>query len=333
MFSLMKALVAVLGICYALAEDNDHWPRRRDRKIHPQTRGFADADLEGDASMRFMKNEVREEEEKEAHVEKEGGVSENLQGAQPHVEAKDPVVLQHEIERMAERMKRVGIEDGTIEMADQLDDIEVSLENSDPALQSEIVSTREELCAERGFQGHELEECDHFMHQACGPRANSPTRGKAARVPKLKCQHFFIASRRVGTAKAKAAVVAHFDAARDVAIAPAPAASSPNSAPGPATRLFGGKFYRELPDQGFMGELVKHDDKQSLVKDWGKEFGPSSGQREFEAICAEHPHNEWCRIHGYYRVEPKRSGAVPARATLAVAVIFFALHAAVLQEA
>merc|ERR1719310_1054252 len=96
---------------------------------------------------------------------------------------------------MAGRMRQIGVEPDTVEMADQLDDIETSLENSDKDLEPEIVATREELCAERGFQGHELEECDNFMLRACGPSLSSV--GKRRReVPQIKCLHFSIARRR-----------------------------------------------------------------------------------------------------------------------------------------
>merc|ERR1719515_704306 len=124
---------------------------------------------------------------------------------------------------MAERMKRIGVENSTIDMAEQLDDIETSLENSDPTLHSEIVATREELCAERGFEGHQLGECERFMHRACGPGANSVTRGPAARVPKHKCEHFF------GARKGGRAATVRMDARR---VNIAAAALSPAPAPG-----------------------------------------------------------------------------------------------------
>lgn len=232
----------------------------------------------------------------------------------PQVDVKDPAAIQGQIERMVERMKRVGVEDSTIEMADQLDDIETSLENSDPTLHSEIVATREELCAERGFEGHQLGECERFMHRACGPGAHSLTRGPAAQVPQHKCEHFF------GKRKASPAAKVRLDARRanTEAAAPSPA---PGPAPGPL--LFGGKIDRDLPDQGFSGEFGKHEDRKSSIGDWGHEFGISSGHRTARQICAEHPNNEWCRIHGYYHAR-QRSEANPSRAACALVAVLAA---------
>jgi len=285
-FTSMKALVSVMFFWYVQADPHGRWQH------HPRTRGFNKAGPVPEVSSNHIKNAP--------HSEKD-------------VDFKDPVELQKEIERMAERMKHMPVET-SMEIADQLDEIETTLENSnhDKALHSEIVATREELCAERGFQGHQLGECERFMHRACGPDATSATRGPAARVPRHKCEHFYIAGRSGAAANVR------MDARR---VTHAAAAPSPGPSPAPGPQLFGGKFHRELPDQGFSGELGQHEDRKSAIKDWGREFGITSGHKNARAICAEHPNNEWCLIHGYYQNLKSGSRAVPVRATIAAVAI------------
>lgn len=73
-----------------------------------------------------------------------------------------------------------------------------------------------------------------------------------------------------------------------------------------------------------MGESVQHVNMKTAASDWGMEFGPSSGQREFWEICADHPYNEWCRLHGYYRraeEPPRRSGSTSSGVVFTAAVI------------
>lgn len=117
--------------------------------------------------------------------------------------------------------------------------------------------------------------------------------------------------------------------------APAFAPSAPSSFDAPLTSvrrlLFGGKFGRALPEQGYMGDNVQHKDMKTVASDWGQEFGPSSGQREFWEICADHPYNEWCRIHGYYRQAeaPRRLSSGAARKSVvlaAAALVLSSLH-------
>lgn len=295
----MKAIIAAVGLWHGRAELQARSANHADiPRAYPRQRGFADVDPETDASLRFMKNEAKEQEQE--------GDEENVHDDLPHVDTKDPETLQHEIERMAERMKRIGEVGATEKLADELDDIEALLENTDQTLHSEIVATREELCAERGFLGHQLDECDAFMHIACGRKSGAVT------VPRHMCRHFFIAQKRDAAVKTE----------RAVADAPAPSQSgAPGPAPGPF--LFGGKIGRELPDQGFMGELGAHRDRKSKVTNWGAEYGPTSGHRTFHDICADNPNNEWCRIHGFYRRRalPRKSGATSARAGVTAALL------------
>jgi hypothetical protein len=75
------------------------------------------------------------------------------------------------------------------------------------------------------------------------------------------------------------------------------------AAPGPAIT----RPIRGLQSQGFMGDLVEHEDESTMTEDWGKEFGPASGHRDIALICREHKDNEWCLMHGYYDTYTKSS--------------------------
>lgn len=260
--------------------------------------------------MRFMPRVAREQED-----------APRIQAAVPFEEKKDPWVVQKEVERMASRVERLGVSSDTVGMADELDDVEASIAaEAGSRLLGEILKTREELCKERGYQPHEMEECELFMKKACDPNANS-TSSHALRkadqessLSRPECSHFFMAKRTV--------------------IAAAPAAA-PRGAPGPA--VLGGKPEGPLPEQGFNeyanGLKVNHKDGKTFVDDWGKEFGPASGQRAFHEICREHPNNHWCRLHGYShkkkKMMPKVFGAASSRG-LGAMVAALALCAAAL---
>eukprot|EP00747_Dinoflagellata_sp_TGD_P164186 gnl/TRDRNA2_/TRDRNA2_183749_c0_seq1.p1 gnl/TRDRNA2_/TRDRNA2_183749_c0~~gnl/TRDRNA2_/TRDRNA2_183749_c0_seq1.p1 ORF type:complete len:139 (+),score=33.78 gnl/TRDRNA2_/TRDRNA2_183749_c0_seq1:61-477(+) len=82
-----------------------------------------------------------------------------------------------------------------------------------------------------------------------------------------------------------AAEVKHADKAVHlrVAASPAPAtAAAPANAEGPgvsyhperAKVLEGPMKPANLPSQGFEGDKVTHDDKETMIGDWRKEFGP-----------------------------------------------------------
>jgi len=75
-----------------------------------------------------------------------------------------------------------------------------------------------------------------------------------------------------------------------------------------------------LQSQGYSGDWVLHEDGSTMTEDWGKEFGPHSGSRDVKTICAEHPGNEWCDLHGYY---PKERSAASSTCMRAVFVAMF----------
>jgi len=104
----------------------------------------------------------------------------------------------------------------------------------------------------------------------------------------------------------------------DASAAPSPAeaaAPSPGPAPGPGVDYT--MAYRPLQEQGFHGDLVMHEDQETMTGDWGREFGPqSSGHKDLRKICADHPGNEWCLKH----FPPKSSAMTSKIAGAAVAL-------------
>jgi hypothetical protein len=49
-----------------------------------------------------------------------------------------------------------------------------------------------------------------------------------------------------------------------------------------------------LPAHGYWGELVRHQDMESTMDDWGKEFGGGSYSNQWKKLCAKHPDSPWC---------------------------------------
>lgn len=235
--------------------------------------GFADADPSSDESLRMSHKKTlhSKHEHKTLH------------------ESADPASreIQQEVEMMVDRVKKLDNVEVTSAFAEELDGVEASLaaKSGDKNLVREISTVRADLCAQQGFESHEAMDCEDFMSKACAPRLS----GEEGPVPKQYCTLFF----REEVAQGKA-----------VAAAPAPGpASAPGPGPVPMGTLFGGKAGRPLQEQGFDGPLIEHKDFDTQTEDWHKEFGPKSGHRSFLDICADHPGNEWCRLHGYFPQE------------------------------
>lgn len=81
---------------------------------------------------------------------------------------------------------------------------------------------------------------------------------------------------------------------------PAPA---PAPGPGPPRAQFGKINGMDenvlMPEQGFSGRLVAHDDAHTHVADWQTEYGPKANLKSVEDICAKYPHNRWCVVNNY----------------------------------
>jgi len=200
--------------------------------------------------------------------------------------------IQSEVEFMVSRVESLHDSEITSEFTNQIEVIEqaVSEETSDHRMTMEISEVRASLCAQNGYQNHEFAECEAFMRKSCEPKDTDDANFVNDEPLDESCVVFFRQEQK---------------SSQGAQVAAAPAAgpaAGPGGAPGPAPMgtLFGGKGLRELPDQGFDGQLVKHADFDTMNEDWQKEFGPKSGHRDFEDICADFPDNQWCRIHGYH---------------------------------
>merc|ERR550514_211085 len=87
-----------------------------------------------------------------------------------------------------------------------------------------------------------------------------------------------------------------------------PAAGAPAGAPGaPAAPTKSPKENLERAEKGlgklgayengYSGKLVTHEDKATMVEDFGKEYGPD-GPSSLAKICNANPSSMWCREHG-----------------------------------
>jgi len=219
------------------------------------------------------------------------------QGLPQQVKDEEPWEVQHEIERMVARMERLGDSTWSAEFAEELSGLEeeegqLAESAGDEALVAEVSKTRATLCSEQGFQNHEYQACRHFMHKVCheGHKHNHAL-DRPSPVSTTLCHRFFLKKRAEVQAPGAVPPV----------LAPAPAASlsySPAGAVFPG--ILGGKADRPLPDQGYTGKAVKHEDLNTQTDDWQREFGPKAGHRSIADICKDFPDNEWCRLHTYH---------------------------------
>lgn len=213
--------------------------------------------------------------------------------------------IQNEVEGMVSRVRSLQEENVTATFDESLVGVEEALyamavRSKDRTLVREVSKVRADLCADRGFDRLDLDGCEQFMKSSCG----ASRAAGAPPVPAADCFAFF-ANEADSTRSASVSRVAQAPVA-------APAAA-PGPAPTPGPGLFGGKVGRPLQEQGFDGPLVEHKNFDTHTEDWQREFGPQAGHASFDEICAKHPNNQWCRIHGYgphaYRSEELKSGA------------------------
>jgi len=279
------------------------------------SQGFSDAVAQADESLRMLtKSSLRQPHTHQNAVRALPGTGGDEKGR----------AIQRDVEAMVNRLRFLSDAEADAFTA-ELEGVESSLAiaSTDASLVKEITSVRAELCVNRGFQGTSLDACEAFMQKACvtdqmdtSTRSLTRWRGRASTVPEDECTKFFSEAKAQGIKGA----------------APAPAAAgaaSPGSAaPAPGPALFGGKVGRLLPEQGFDGPLVEHKDFDTHTEDWQKEFGPSAGHRNFKEICADHPTNEWCRLHGHdeREVQDMRSAAYQEAQPLAAVVVMVALQ-------
>lgn len=222
-----------------------------------------------------------------------------------------PQEIQQEIERMAFRADRLARTDqmAAAEVDGGLEDMEAMLAKRadvDMGLAAEIRSERGALCSKQGFRSHERADCEAFMRKSCIPDQAQST-GSAVAVPLLPqelCRHFFLedmsAAREGSASPAPVAIQAPSPSVMQ-APGPAPAPMGMQSpSPAKASSPWFSKLERSLPEQGYSGDLVDHDDAETQTADWQQEFGPNSGHRSLREICRDHPNNRWCYMHMNY---------------------------------
>jgi len=301
-------------------------------------RGFADANPDDDPSLKIIAEEARQH-PSEKHVL-----------VHPQTQQKSPQEIQHEVERMVTRMKRLDDSNSTEQFAEELDGVEVALSKvgatRNPKLVSEINDIREDICTERGFKSHEHTECEKFMETACSAVRLDPAIKSsggfhlASRTTKAHCDSFFRSFQDPAVGEQESADVTQAEVAAAQAHSPAAAmwaspAGAPAGAPAYPGPYFGTKLavdrplpahgFKPLSHQTFEGHLVEHNN-QTQVDDWGEEFGPAAQHRSFYTICKEHPNNEWCRLHGYYdtlRAGARDAGGLSVIMTVVLAMLLF----------
>jgi len=161
-----------------------------------------------------------------------------------------------------------------------------------------------ELCAKRASEGNKDDTCVRFMRVFCAP-------GSAGNQwpSQAYCSQFLAETTDVSS--------------------PAATPMSPFPAPAPAASPAGAPCGRALesnplPDQGFHGTLVEHNNMKTSTSDWRSEYGPRTPT--FKEICAKYPKSVWCKAHGYHsKPVPLRAAsqtwALPIATMLAVAAI------------
>merc|ERR1719235_1967054 len=99
-----------------------------------------------------------------------------------------------------------------------------------------------------------------------------------------------------------------------------PGGPSPGPAPAPApvpaptwmydqkgtliTDQFSGKENMGLPEHGFHGRDINHNDMETMADDWRDEYGPTNPRR-LGYICSQNPKSYWCSKHAVHMEAPK----------------------------
>lgn len=114
------------------------------------------------------------------------------------------------------------------------------------------------------------------------------------------------------------------------AVAASPSAEGPAPAPMPMSAPSPSKYSPFVmdedlgaPEQGFLGDVVEHDNMKTMTRDWHGEYGPGAdGLQSYYEICALYPENKWCRLRGYHRttLEPK-SGAMAMKPAWTISIM------------
>jgi hypothetical protein len=170
-------------------------------------------------------------------------------------------------------------------------------------LMGRLLTMREELCQEQGFQQKETSDCEKFMGVACSLEGA----GSAQSVPAEKCHQFFMEEgASLDVDESSASEEAATQAVEEPA-AEAPAEENATNSSGEG--LFGAKKGRPVAEQGYNeyegGKLVEHKDLHSHTEDWLAE----RDGRNYVAICKEFPNNLWCKMHTHQKPRPSSSSS------------------------
>lgn len=227
-----------------------------------------------------------------------------------------PEDVQHEVETMMARVKRMGDGQVTAEYVNELSDVESKLADhagaagsfASKALVDEIGSMRASLCVEQGFQQHETSECETFMRVVCSLQGNGSAASSSPSVSAESCHSFFLENKQEADTEGRAESISAQAAEESQEQAEEVVQEASNSSEnGSAPGFFGGKKGRALPDQGYGeyedGRKVQHTDMNTSVENWLEE----GEGRSISAICKEFPDNEWCQLH----TQPSDSGRAP----------------------
>lgn len=167
-------------------------------------------------------------------------------------------------------------------------------------LMGRLLTMREELCQEQGFQQKETTDCEKFMGVACSLEGA----GSAQSVPAEKCHQFFMeegASVDVKESQEGSEEAATQAVEEPAAEAPAEENATNSSGEG----LFGAKKGRAIAEQGYNeyegGKLVEYKDLHNHPEDWLAE----RDGRDYVAICKEFPNNLWCKMHTHQKTRQR----------------------------
>jgi len=170
-----------------------------------------------------------------------------------------------------------------------------------------------ELCVKRANEDSRDDRCRNFMKAFCKPgAAGSQWPGQAY------CSQFFEQKENAMAPPPPDTVPL------SPASAPAPVmASSPAGAPCPDGL---GLESNPLPEQGFHGTPVAHDNMKTSTDDWRSEYGPRTPT--FKEICAKYPNSSWCKAHGYHTKPVKiRDGSQTWTLSVVTMLAVAAIHA------
>jgi len=206
----------------------------------------------------------------------------------------------------------------------------IQVHRKDPEPMDAINQFRAEKCADRP-NPTEHEECQEFMKKACNPGGADGKEGKQAQMNnedgeistgKGYCKKFFNAEKKKkeeeekkkaeeeekkkaegekkeGEEEGQKEAEGEPKDADETKEDPNSASHDGKSSEKSAEEAWGSTEGDKLPEQGFHGVKVAHDNGKTTVGDFSKEYGPDGISHDYKKICAKHPNSFWCKAKGY----------------------------------